>query len=162
MECPGDIAWLCLSFPLLLPAFAVMVQAGSTSVDVDYRLWNTDFGVVEIAGIEETIVGRYPAFGGVLVMKRLAPERFEGVWIQQESDKLCSGPPELPGTPGELLAMAGVPADPRHWGRVRFDSNRESGSVDGAWGYCFEEPGAAGAWDGKTEARNIRTLRVPR
>jgi len=161
MECPGDIAWLCLSFPLLLPAFVAMVQAGATSVDVDHLHWKTDYGPVEIAAISETVAGRYPQLGGVLVMRRPGPDRYEGVWIQKESERPCSGPPDLTDTPHELLAMSGVAADSRHWGRVRFDLDGQSGRVAGAWSYCSDEIGTGGAWNGTVDARGVRSLRVP-
>jgi hypothetical protein len=162
MECPGDLAWICLSFPALLPAIIALFQAGSVEVEVHHSRWQTSYGVLEMATVERSLVARYPDHAGVVL--GWIDERgrmVEGTWLQPRSDRACPVAPRgISADEIELLGASGIDWPSRHWGTLSFRIAENGAAFKGQWPYCDLSAVSGGAWDGKRISHETRRVRL--
>jgi len=163
MECPGDLAWICLGFPALLPVIAGLFMAGETVVLAEHSHWRTGFGPMELVAIERQVAGRYPDHDGVL-LGRLSDEggHLSAVWLQPTSERACDVPPDtLSEDELELVGLMGIEGEPRHWGRAEFALTENGTGLDGRWSYCDAEPAANRRWTGERLSHEARRIQMP-
>lgn len=145
MQCAADFAWICLSFPALLPVIAGLLEAGHGTVDVDYARWTTSFGRLDLAIVEQTASGVYPAHSGTLEARTEDGRHLVGHWFQPESEKPCDR--DLNGS--------------RNWGRLSFHAVEGGKRFEGQWAYCDEPMGSGGVWNGTLVETRTHSIPAP-
>lgn len=146
MVCAASIAWICDKFPMLLPIIGSLFMSGAASVDVEYSVWNSNFGPVYLAQVDYNVIGSYTDFDGTLVLAEEREGSMNGIWLQPQSEVTCAT--ERHGT--------------RHWGRVAFALNRDASSFDGTWAFCDGPHDSANSWVGSVVLRERRLVRSDR
>ena len=93
-------------------------------------VWKTSEGraTVHMDGIK--LQGNYSSDNGELIGKMTYPQRFEGFWIENDSNTKCSEPKN-----GRY-----------HWGKVVWEFDDNMCSFKGKWSYCDQKPSSG--WRG--------------
>ncbi len=116
------------------------IGKGQNSATVDFGgddtpygiegVWKTSEGRATIALNGKKVHGYYSSDNGELIGEMTYPKRFEGYWIEDNSNEKCS------------TAKNGR----YHWGKIVWEFDKNMCSFKGKWSYCNKTPNSG--WDG--------------